>query len=171
MPHITPLNASHEEYSRLLSTPRNHHKALPAASIIEQEQETPLHSALPLLEDTQATFRRLRQDPDFSQTSIFQFGAPFFTFACVLASVATALRKDIMPSPSAVSLLELSFGVVVLFVGVLVALAVLRAVIWGGAVVVEGFLHVDIGELSATSRENTLSKLNQRSILFSGLFS
>jgi hypothetical protein len=73
-----------------------------------------------------------------------------------------------MPSPSAVSL---SFGVVVLFVGVLVALAVLRMIIWGGAVAVEGFLRVDIGGLSVTSRDNTLSKLNQRSILFSGLFS
>jgi hypothetical protein len=73
-----------------------------------------------------------------------------------------------MPSPSAVSL---SFGVIVLFVGVLVALAVLRMIIWGGAAAVEGFLHVDIGSLSVTSRDNTLSKLNQRSILFSGLFS
>lgn len=166
MPRIKPLNTSHEKYSRLLSTSRNHDKAPPAESIIEQE--TPLHSALPLLEDTQATFRRLRRDSDFSQTSIFRFSAPFFTFACVLASVATALRKDIMPSPSAVSL---SFGVIVLFVGVLVALAVLRMIIWGGAAAVEGFLHVDIGSLSVTSRDNTLSKLNQRSILFSGLFS
>lgn len=166
MPRIKPLNTSHEKYCRLLSTSRNHDKPPPAESIIEQE--TPLHSALPLLEDTQATFRRLRRDSDFSQTSIFRFSAPFFTFACVLASVATALRKDIMPSPSAVSL---SFGVIVLFVGVLVALAVLRMIIWGGAAAVEGFLHVDIGSLSVTSRDNTLSKLNQRSILFSGLFS
>jgi hypothetical protein len=76
-----------------------------------------------------------------------------------------------MPSPSAVSLVELSFGVSVLFVGVLVALAALRAIIWGGAVVVDGFLLVDIGSLGVTSRENTMTKLNQRSILFSGLFS
>lgn len=166
MPHIKPLNTSYKECTRLSSIPRNHDKAPPIDSFIEQE--TPLHSALPLLEDTQATFRSLRRDSDFSQTSIFRFSAPFFTFACVLASVATALRKDIIPPPSAVSL---SFGVVVLFVGVLVALAVLRMIIWGGAVAVEGFLHVDIGSLSVTSRDNTLSKLNQRSILFSGLFS
>lgn len=186
MLHIKRLNASHGEYSRLLSTSRNRDKerellpfptstvctrftTLPADSIIEQE--TPFQSALPILEDTQATFQRLRGDSDFSQTNIFRFSAPFFTFACVLASVATALRKDIMPSPSAVSLVELSFGVSVLFVGVLVALAALRAIIWGGAVVVDGFLLVDIGSLGVTSRENTMTKLNQRSILFSGLFS
>jgi len=76
-----------------------------------------------------------------------------------------------MPSPSAVSLVELSLGVFVLLVGVLVALAILRAIIWGGAVVIDGFLLLDIESLSVTSRENGVSKLNQRSILFSGLFS
>lgn len=167
MPRLKQLNASHEEYALLLPTPKNRGKQ--PYSIIEQD--TPLHSALPLLKETQATFRRLRRDSDFGRTNIFRFSAPFFTFACVLASVATALRKDIIPSPSTVSLAELSFGVLVLFVGILVALAVLRAIIWGGAVAVDGFLLVDIGSLGVTSRENTISKLNQRSILFSGLFS
>ncbi|KAG1819842.1 uncharacterized protein BJ212DRAFT_1070385 [Suillus subaureus] len=165
MPLIKRFNAS-DEYSRLLSTSQNRGKEQS-----NTEQETPLHSALPLLEETQATFQRLRGDSDFSQTNIFRFIAPFFTFACVLASVATALRKDMMPSPSAVSLVELSSGVFVLLLGVLVALAILRAIIWGGAVVIDGFLLVDIRSLSVPGRENRISKLNQRSILFSGLFS
>jgi hypothetical protein len=169
MPHIKRLNASHEDCSRLLSISRNRGKD-PADSIIEQE--TPLQSALPLLKEAQATFHRLRGDPDFSQTAIFRFSAPFFTFACALASVATALRKDMVPSPCAVSLVDLGFGVLVLFAGVLVALAVLRAIIWAGAVAVDGFLLVDIWSLSVTGRrENTLSRLDQQSILFSGLFS
>lgn len=165
MPLIKRFNAS-DEYSRLLSTSQNHNKEQS-----DTEQETPLHSALPLLEETQTTFQRLRRDSDFTQTNIFRFSAPFFTFSCILASVATALRKDMMPSPSAVSLAELSLGVFVLLVGVLVALAILRAIIWGGAVVIDGFLLVDIGSLGVTSRENGISKLDQRSILFSGLFS
>ncbi|KAG1854787.1 hypothetical protein DFJ58DRAFT_375132 [Suillus subalutaceus] len=131
MPLIKRFNAS-DEYSRLLSTSQNRDKEQS-----NTEQETPLHNALPLLEETQATFQRLRRDSDFTQTNIFRFSAPFFTFACVLASAATALRKDMMPSPSAVSL---SLGVFVLLVGVLVALAILRAIIWGGAVVIDGFL-------------------------------
>lgn len=165
MPLIKRFNASHE-YSRLLSTSRNRDKERS-----DTEQETPLHNVLPLLEETQAAFQRLRRDSDFSQTNIFRFSAPFFTFACVLASVATALRKDIIPYPSTVPLVELGLGVLVLLVGVLVALAGLRAIIWGGAVAIEKFLLVDIGSLSVTSRENKISKLDQRSILFSGLFS
>lgn len=165
MPLIKRFNASHE-YSRLLSTSRNRDKERS-----DTEQETPLRNVLPLLEETQAAFQRLRRDSDFSQTNIFRFSAPFFTFACVLASVATALRKDIIPYPSTVPLVELGLGVLVLLVGVLVALAGLRAIIWGGAVAIEKFLLVDIGSLSVTSRENKISKLDQRSILFSGLFS
>ncbi|KAG1749504.1 hypothetical protein EDB19DRAFT_1904627 [Suillus lakei] len=168
MPLIKRFNAS-EEYSRLLSTSRNHDREPES----DTEQEIPWNSALPLLEDTQATFQRLRRDPDsdFSQDNIFRFSAPVFTFACVLASVATALRTDRMPSPSTLSLVELSLGVFVLLVGVLVALVVLRVVIWGGTVAIDAFLLVDIGSLGVTSPENKRSKLNQRSILFSGLFS
>ncbi|KAG2360487.1 hypothetical protein BDR07DRAFT_143450 [Suillus spraguei] len=152
MPLIKRFNAS-DEYSRLLSTSRNGNR---------QQKEPPLRRALPLLKETQVTFQRLRRDPDASQINVFRISAPFFTFACFLATVATALRKDIMPSPG--------LGVFVLM-GFLVTLAVLRAIIWGGAVAINEFLLVDIGGLGVTSRENRISKLNQRSILFSGFFS
>ncbi|KAG2348268.1 hypothetical protein BDR05DRAFT_1056195 [Suillus weaverae] len=85
MPLIKRFNASHE-YSRLLSTSRNRdkerehfHSLLPpyaprsttnATAGSDTEQETPLHNVLPLLEETQAAFQRLRRDSDFSQTNI-----------------------------------------------------------------------------------------------------
>ncbi|KAG2073434.1 hypothetical protein BDR04DRAFT_1094955 [Suillus decipiens] len=156
MPLIKRFNAF-DEYSRLLSTSGNRNRQQS-----DTEKEAPLHRALPLLKETQATFQRLRRDPDVSQTNVFRISAPFFTFAYVLATVATALRKDIMPSPG--------LGVLVLM-GFLVTLAVLRAIIWGGAVAIDEFLLVDIGDLGVTSRKNKISKLNQRSILFSGFFS
>ncbi|KAG2126813.1 hypothetical protein DEU56DRAFT_536306 [Suillus clintonianus] len=203
MPLIKRFSAS-DEYSRLLSTSRTHDKEresipfpintacaskpnllTPTPPLPDEntntEQGTPWQIALvPLLKETQATFRSLRLDPDshFSQDNIFRFSAPFFTFACALASVATALRKDsdtsMMPSPipRALSLAEMSLGVFVLLAGVFLALAVLRAIIWGGAVAVDAFLLVDIESFGVSaSPENDRSKLNQRSILFSGLFS
>ncbi|KAG0701577.1 hypothetical protein DFH29DRAFT_1000114 [Suillus ampliporus] len=160
MPLIKRFNAS-DEHSRLLSTSRNKESDA-------EEAEAQWHSGL-VLEETQATFQRLRRDSDFSQDNIFRFSAPFFTFACVLASVATALRRDMMPSPHAMSLVELSLGLLILVAGVLLSLAVLRATIWCGAMAVDAFLLMDIE--SSTSPQNKRSKLNQRSILFSGLFS
>ncbi|KAG1731207.1 uncharacterized protein EDB91DRAFT_1349430 [Suillus paluster] len=159
MPLIQRFNASHEHSrSRLLSTARNKERT---------EEGEPWCSGL--LEETQAALQRLRRDSDFTQDNIFRFSAPFFTFACVLASFAAALRRDMMPSPHAMSLGELSLGILILAAGVLLSLAVLRAIIWSGALAIDAFLLMEIENI--TSPQNERSKLNQRSILFSGLFS
>ena len=139
------------EYAQLLSTRPHTH--------------TPLAAWHPSLEDLHTLSRHVRTDPDLSQSRIFTFTAPLFTFAALLALGVLLPRH-----PHALGTTNNTTLAFALLAGLLAGLALLRAVIWGVALAIGEFAEQDMRSTAGRRHSPDVFELSQSNIIIGGMF-
>jgi hypothetical protein len=161
------------EYAALLSTaapsvPHNH----------QQSRWRPTFSNLnlcPSSAEIQMVVRRMRGDPDLSQSSIFRFCAPLLVFVTCIAAGILALKMHrvhlLMVRVFGDDMGQLARGLtsvgLLLVLGIPAALAVLRLVIWGVASAVGMFVEKDL-TVDPTKGSRDEFQLSEVNVLMGG---
>ena len=144
----------YSEYAQLLSTRPHTH--------------TPLAAWHPSLEDLHTLSRHVRTDPDLSQSRIFAFSAPLFTFAALLAlGVLLPRHPHALGTLGTTNTAVLAFA---LLAGLLAGLALLRALIWGVALAIGEFAEQDMRSTAGRRHSPYTFELSQSNIIIGGMF-